>query len=151
MARHVVPVAVAIFLICSAAGADQVTISGDQSTVTKTDCRALATYRPAQGVEYQPGVDVNGHYVAPADLPGGFKYDLPAKVEFDVKINPLTFAQRNASGQQATAPTGQFTNTAMSIGHVVVDTKTGAATLDGKPLGDANEAYLAELCRKAGF
>jgi len=278
------------FLICSSVVADETAVSGDKVTVSQTDCRALATYRPSQGVEYQPGVDVNGHYVAPADLPGGFNYNLPEKVEFNVQINPVNFGQRNAAQQQiaqtsqaivqnnaaqqkaqaqtpvlaqqlaklqatqttlnaqqanfnaqiaaanaaivaqtggatptpaqkstrdaletgalnqiqgssayqslqsqiaannqaiastntaiaannqviaaapgnaqqlgvqltgaqgqAAAVTGKFDNTAMSVGHVVVNTRTGAATLDGQPLQNAQQQYLEELCRKAGY
>jgi len=281
---------VALFMVCSQAAAEDSSVAGGAPVVTQKDCRALATYRPAQGVDYQPGVDVNGHYVAPADLPGGSTYTLPAKVEFNVTINPIGFAQRNAAQQQiaqssqgivqnqaglqaaqkkqtqlsqqlaslqatqttlnnqqsgftaqiaaataqitaqtgganptpqqlntrqiqiagattvitgsasyqglqsqiaannqaltstnaaiaannaaiaaapgiatalqtqltgaqgqAAAVSGKYDNTAMSVGHVVVDTKTGAVTMDGKPITNDSEQYLADLCRKAGF
>src|SRR5262249_50029909 len=98
--------ATAIFLFCSQSWADQVSVSGSTVTVSKQDCRALATYRPAQGVDYQPGVDVNGHYVAPADLQGGSTYDLPETVEFNVTINPIQYAQR-AVAQRQVAQTSQ--------------------------------------------
>jgi len=282
--------ALAVFAVCSPARADQVTVSGDKVTVSREDCRALATYRPSQGVAYQQGVDVNGRYVAPADLPGGFQYNLPEKVEFDVKVNPVNYGQRTAAQQQiaqtsqaiiqnnatlqaanakstqltqqlaaqqatqtslntqqtgftaqinaanaqivaqtggatpttaqlstrsaeetavgaqitgsasyqslqsqiaannqaiaatnaaitannqviaaapntaqqlqtqltgaqgqAAAVSGKFDNTAMTVGHVVVNTRTGEATLDGQPLQNAQEQYLAELCRNAGY
>ena len=291
------PVSLATFLVCSLAGATaqaaEVSVSGGDAVVNKTDCRALATYRPTPGVkgaDYQPGVDAKGNYVAPADLPGGSTYQLPARVEFNVTINPIGYAQRAAAQKQiassstalgqnqanltaaqakqtqlaqqltalqttqttlstqqaafttqianqtaiitaatggasptqtqlntrtiqiagattvitgsaayqslqsqitannqaiastnaaitannaviAAAPanataaqtqlnaaqgqlagvSGQYDNTAMSVGHVVVDTKTGAVTIDGKPITNESEAYLADLCRKAGF
>jgi hypothetical protein len=233
---------------------------------------------------------VNGHYVAPADLPGGSTYKLPDTIEFDVRINPIGFGQRNAAQQQiaqnsqaivqnsatlaaaqkkqplltqqlaslqatqtalatqqanftaqiaaataqivtqtggatptaaqlstrqaltadanrdvvnstayqtlqsqvaantqsllstnaaiaannqviaaapgnaaqlqtnltgaqgqAAAVTGTYDNTSFSVGHVIVNTKTGATTMDGKPLQNEQEQYLADLCRKAGF
>lgn len=146
--------------------------------ITKSDCQALATYHTPKGVEYQPGVDVNGKRVAPADLPGGFTYNLPEKVEFDVRINPLDYGQRNMLEQQIAAVqaklaqnpsdsasqqqlaslqgqlaaiSGKYDNTTMSVGHVVVNTRTGEATLDGKPLANSQEQYLADLCRKAGY
>lgn len=283
----------ALFVICSVARADQVTVAGNQVTINKKDCQALATYRPAQGAkspDYQPGVDVHGHYVAPADASGGFTYALPEKVEFDVQINPIQYAQRNAAQAkiaqtsqaivansaalqaaqakqttlsqqlaslqatqtslntqqanftaqiaaataqitaktggasptpaqlatrdaevtgatnqitgspsyqslqsqiaannqsiattnaaitannqviaaapataaqlqteltgaqgQAAATSGTFDNTAMAVGHVVVNTRTGDATMNGKPLQNADQQYLADLCRKAGY
>lgn len=282
-----------LFALCSPASAEEVSVTNDQVTVTKKDCQALATYRPTKGVksaDYQPGVDVHGNYVAPADAPGGFQYNLPEKVEFDVRINPIQYGARNAAQaqvsqtsqainqnaaslaqaqakqtqlssqlatQQATqtslnaqqsnftaqiaaataqiaaatggasptasqaatrdaqvsavtaqitnsasyqslqsqiaantasinstnaaitannavisaAPTnasnlqtqltaaqgqvaatsGKYDNTSMSVGHVVVNTRTGEATMDGKPLQTDQNAYLADLCRKAGY
>ncbi len=233
---------------------------------------------------------MNGHFVAPADLPGNSTFKLPERVEFDVRINPIGFAQRNAAQQQiaqtsqaivqnqaslqaaqakqtqltqrlaslqatqaalntqqsnftaeiaaataqivaqtgganptagqlstrqaltadanrdvvnstayqalqsqlaannqalqstnaaitannqvvanapgtatqlqtqltgaqgqAAAVTGNFDNTSMAVGHVVVNTKTGAVTMDGKPLQNEQEEYLSDLCRKAGY
>ncbi|HEY1722310.1 MAG TPA: hypothetical protein VGG27_13790 [Magnetospirillaceae bacterium] len=268
-------------------------VSNDAVSVTKKDCQALATYRPTKGVksaDYQPGVDVNGHQVAPADLSGGFQYNLPEKVEFDVRVNPVQYGARNAaeaqvsqtsqainknaaslaaaqtkstqltqqlatlqatqttlntqqsnytaqisaattqitaatggsspttsqlatrdaevsaataqitgsSGYQSVqsqiaantasinstnaaitannatisaapttasslqtqlttaqgqvaATTGKYDNTSMSVGHVVVNTRTGEATMDGKPLQGGQDTYLADLCRKAGY
>jgi len=158
--------------------ADEVGVSGQSAAVTKTDCQALTTYHAPKGVEYQPGVDVNGHYVAPADVPGGFSYNLPEKVEFDIKINPIDYGQRNRLQQQIAAAqarlaqdpndtasqaqlsslqgqlaslTGKYDNTAVPVGHVVVNTRTGEATLDGKPMQSSQEQYLADLCRKAGY
>lgn len=284
-------IAAAFFAVCSPALADSAQGSGN---LTKADCAALASYRPmtgAKGPDYQPGVDANGHYVAPADIGGGATYNLPERVEFDVTINPVNYAQRNATnaqiantsqaivqnqaqlqaaqarqpvlaqqltglqttqtnlntqqtafntqiatvtaqiiaqtggagatdpgllsrrqaltqletGQitnspayrslqsqiaqntaaiastnaaiaannaviagapaaatqlqtqltgeqgQAAALSGKFDNTQMSVGHVVVNTRTGAATLDGQPLNTAQDQYLTELCRRAGY
>lgn len=53
------------FLLCFFAG-----IAQAEDVSVNTFCRLLPEYRPAQGVEYQPGVDVHGQFVAPADLPG---------------------------------------------------------------------------------
>ena len=143
------------FLVCSAALGADVSVSGGPPVISQADCRALATYQPGaggvKGPDYQPGVDVNGHAVAPADLPGGSTYQLPAKVEFNIAINPISYGTRNANGTQNTASTGTYANTAMNVGHVVVDTRTGAVTLDGKPITGDNEQYLTDLCRKAGY
>jgi hypothetical protein len=158
--------------------ADEVGVAGQPMTVSKQDCQAMATYRTPKGVDYQPGVDVHGKPVAPADAPGGFTYNLPAKIEFDITINPIGYAQRNALQQQIAgvqaklgqnpndttsqaqlaslqgqlaAISGKYDNTAASVGHVVVDTHTGQATLNGRPMQDSQEQYIADLCRKAGY
>lgn len=160
------------------AAADEVGVAGQPVTVTKQDCQAMATYHTPNGVDYQPGVDVHGKPVAPADAPGGFAYNLPAKIEFDITINPVNYAQRNALQQQIAgiqaklaqnpgdtasqaqlsslqgqlaAISGRYDNTAASVGHVVVDTRTGQATLNGKPMQDSQEQYIVDLCRRAGF
>lgn len=178
MMHRVLAVFGGLFTVCSVALADQVSVAGNQVTISRADCQALATYHPAPGVNYQPGVDVNGHYVAPADVPGGFTYNLPEKVEFDIQVNPINYAQRTtiqrqiaavqaklaqnpsdtASQQQLAslqgqlaAITGAYDNTAMPVGHVVVNTRTGDATLNGKPLQNADQQYLTDLCRKAGY
>ena len=180
--------ALVTFLFCSVlclgqgeisrARADEVGVNGEPLAISKQDCQAIATYHTPKGVEYQPGVDVNGNRVAPADVSGGFTYSLPAKVAFDIKINPINYGQRatlqqqiagveaklaqnpndTASQQQLSALQGQlaaisgkYDNTTLSVGHVVVDTRTGAATLDGRPLADSQEQYLTDLCRKAGY
>jgi len=59
--------------------------------------------------------------------------------------------QLTAAQGQAAAVSGQYDNTAMSVGHVIVNTKTGAVTMDGKPITNESEQYLADLCRKAGY
>lgn len=54
------------------------------------ECRTLAEYVPQAGVNYQPGVDVHGNTVVPADI-NAAPIDLP-----DVMAIPLSFdlAQR---------------------------------------------------------
>jgi len=42
----------------------------DTPAIDPAACQALVNYHEPSGVEYQPGVDVDGHYVAPADLAG---------------------------------------------------------------------------------
>ena len=182
------PAAVDNLLFCSLLGilglwitpgaADEVGVAGQPMTVTRQDCQAMATYRTPKGVDYQPGVDVHGNAVAPADAPGGFTYNLPAKIEFDIMINPINYARRNALQQQIAgveaklaqnpndtasqaqlsslqgqlaAISGTYDNSAASVGHVVVDTRTGQATLNGRPMQDSQGQYIADLCRKAGY
>lgn len=134
---------VLLTLCVGQARADEVNVAGSKATITRADCQALATYHKAPGVDYQPGVDVNGHYVAPADVPSGPTYHLPDRVEFDVVINPLNYGQANASGK--------FNNTGLPVGHVVIDMRTGRATMDGQPMQDTQQQYIEDICRKSGY
>jgi len=113
--------------------------------VTRQDCRQLVAHHPDPGVEYQPGVDVHGKYVAPADLPGGPALGLPDKVTFDLRLNPLTYAPQTA------APSGAFSNTTTNLGHVEVDLATGAAKFNGQALDGEQTRIVTEACRKAGY
>lgn len=59
--------------------------------VTMEDCRNLVAYTQPPGVEYTPGVDINGNPVASADLNGGYDIKPPEEVTFDVKVDPRDF------------------------------------------------------------
>jgi hypothetical protein len=128
-----------------AAMADQVTISGGDVYVTRNDCRTLVQHRPAPDVAYQPGTDVHGKYVAPADLPGsGYAAGLPDKVQFNVVVNPLAYGQTQGAS-------GKYANTTLPVAHVEVDLKTGEASLNGKPLTGVQDRALLDACRKEGL
>jgi len=89
------------------AWAEEVTVTNQPVYVTKSDCARLVTYHPSPDVAYKPGQDVHGKYVAPADLPGSQMPGLvPDKIEFNLNINPMNYAQRN-SAQQKVATTSQ--------------------------------------------
>ena len=44
--------------------------------IARSDCELAVRYVPPRGVDYQPGVDVNGRPVAPADLNGEHRLQL---------------------------------------------------------------------------
>jgi hypothetical protein len=133
----------------STAMADQVTVAGSPVYVTKSDCARLVEHRPVPNATYQPGTDVHGKYVAPADLPaGGPSNVLPDKVHFDVRVNPLTFSQRGAEGDHSSA-SGKYDKTEMPVAHVEVDLQSGQATFNGRPLTSSQDQALREACRKA--
>ena len=115
--------------------------------VTRQDCRQLIAHHPDPGVEYKPGTDVHGHYVAPADLPSANPIDLPDKVTFDLRLDPLAYAPQ----VRGTAPPGAFRNTATNLGHVDIDLKGGAATFNGRPLSDEQTRIVTDACRSAGY
>ena len=94
--------------------AEQVTSTGQPVYVTKSDCARLITFHPSPDVAYKPGQDIHGKYVAPADLPGSQIPGLvPDKIEFNLNINPMNYAQRNkaqlgiASSSQAVVANNQ--------------------------------------------
>jgi len=118
---------------------------GQPLYVTRQDCTRLVAHHPDAGVEYKPGTDVHGRYVAPADLPNQNNLKLPDKIEFDLRLNPLAYAPQN------NAPAGAFQNTGTNIGHVEVDLLSGAVKLNGQALDGEQTRIVAEACRKAGY
>jgi hypothetical protein len=115
-----------------------------QVRVTEADCRRLVLHEPAPDVAYQPGVDVRGKEVAPADLQGsntlGQKL-LETEIAFDLNLNPLLFA-----GNPALAET--FDEATVNFGRVTYDKGTGRMTLDGEPLTDPQQAAIVAACRE---
>lgn len=146
MVRLSVPLLVMAAFLGPAAFADPIGVSGGSLVVTPADCRALVEHRPAPDVAYKPGVDVEGRYVAPADLPGSNDvYRLPDSIQFEIRMNPLAYAgQGNLAGTK-------YANTQVPLGEVSVDLKTGEASFQGRPLTSAQDRTLREACRKAGF
>lgn len=120
-------------------------VADQQLYVTRQDCKQLVVHHPDPGVEYKPGTDVHGRYVAPADLPGQQNFDLPDKIEFDLRLNPLAYAP------QTNAPAGAFQNTVTTLGHVEVDLLSGQAKLNGHALDGEQTRIVTEACRKAGY
>lgn len=128
-------------LAATAASADEQPVY-----VTRQDCARLVAHHPDPNVEYKPGADVHGKYVAPADLPGQTNFKLPDKIEFDLRLNPLAYAP-----QQGNTPAGALQNTGTNIGHVEVDLASGAAKLNGQSLDGEQTQLVTDACRKAGY
>ncbi|MCC9623018.1 hypothetical protein LPB41_15090 [Thalassospira sp. MA62] len=129
-----------------AASSENLTVSEDGPitiTVTRSACKAMVAYEPEDDVTYQPGVDVHGKAVAPADLNGGdpVTKSLPKEIEFPVTIDFFEYAgipaPRGTSGEQ-------------SMGKVSF--RNGRVFFNDQPIGgDGPSAELIEACRKAGF
>jgi hypothetical protein len=111
--------------------------------VAPADCRILERHRPDEDVEagaaYRPGVDLAGRPVAPADLGGGRRPVVPPVVELGLAVEPL----RGGRDPFGTA------GSSIPVGRVGIDTRTGEATLDGRPLGPADREAMAVACRRA--
>lgn len=111
--------------------------------VTQADCDALTAYEPSEDVTYQPGVDVDGNAIAPADLDDSGQLHLAKDREywFDVSV-PLNQAI-DIDADSSLAPVGQSD---IYVGSVSV--KDGQVFFDGQPLGSEEAHALAEACRK---
>ena len=128
---------------------DTVTATNATVYVTKQDCAVLAKHQPRPDVAFQPGMDVHGKPVAPADLQDGPPaLMLPDKIQFDITVNPLTYGN-NIAGQ-GTA-TNRFTQTQLPVAHVAIDPLTGTTSLNGQRLEPQAQRMVGEACRKAGL
>jgi hypothetical protein len=124
--RHCLAAILALFLLTGSAAA-QIRVSG-------TDCRRLVEHKADASVAYTPGVDVNGRAVAPADLPGGAKVQVP-----DEFVIPIVFYLKRGFGAPGNPTTG------VQAGQVTV--KGNTAYYNGQSLTDESQEELARLCR----
>ncbi len=109
-----------------------------QFAITKADCARLVEHVPAPDVAYQPGVDVYGNPVAPADLDGGAPIELPETIVSDIEVDlfqrfgiPVDPALYDADAE---------------LGEVVY--REGRFTFNGQPLHSEAQAELAARCQK---
>ena len=108
-------------------------------TLTKQDCRRLSVHVPDPGVAYQPGVDVNGRPVTPADLGGTPALAIPETVTIEIEVD-----LQDRFGIPADA--NLFKGDAQ-IGTVEVD-RDGRARLNGQLLQDEAQYELTRRCQE---
>jgi hypothetical protein len=134
--------------VTTAPAADSTVVASDLPVyVTRQDCLQLVAHHADASVAYQPGVDVHGHYVAPADLPSDTNFKLlPDRVTFDIKVNPLAYA-----GPQNSANSSNFANTNLPIAKVEVDLLSGGVRVNGQSLDGDQSKIVMEACQKAGY
>ncbi len=116
-----------------------VVVSPDGNLVISSQICAplLAAAPPVPGPDYQPGIDVNGHAVAPADLPDSAPQ--PEIDNFPIEIN------RHLAGSFGVpAPGGAYGAKAI-LGYVTV--RNNHAYFNGRPLDADQSAALAAACR----
>lgn len=106
--------------------------------ITKADCSQLVEHAPAPDVAYQPGVDVTGNSVAPADLNGGYQLELPETIVIDIEVDLLDRfgIPANPVLYDANAVIGR------------VEYRDGRATFNGQPLQDEAQAELSRRCQE---
>ena len=130
----------ALFLLAAtpAAAHEKAAVPATRVAITRADCARLVAHVPGPDVAYEPGVDVYGREVAPADLGGPPRIELPETILIDIEIDLL---QRfgipaNAALYDADAEAGE------------VLYKDGRFTFNGQPLQDQAQAELAARCQE---
>jgi len=128
--------------------------------VTDQDCRRLVVHEPAPGVAYQPGVDVRGKSVAPADLHGAAEITLPEVVSIPIEVDLYRRAPRNGDASESDprpdpdpdVGLGQDLDPSLDgdaqIGTVEIDLHTGRATFNGQPLTSEAQHRLNRRCQE---
>ncbi len=136
----------AVAMGAGARAADRAPAHGRKVMVDRRICDSVTRYVQPPGVAYEPGVDVNGNPVAPADLPGGNTWTPPKTLQFPVILNPF-----NIHGSSSSTAAKEFSNTQMPVAHVTVDLDSGEVLLDGKPISDTDAQAIAAACHEHGF
>ncbi|MDP9127149.1 MAG: hypothetical protein M3N08_02655 [Pseudomonadota bacterium] len=106
-------------------------------------CQALTKHVPDANVAYQPGLDVKGRAVAPADLPGSPQMQTPRS--FNI---PVTLELAKVLNLDTTVPPfGQLgPTTEATVGTLTI---AGDKVLfNGQPISDTQQDNLAVLCLK---
>lgn len=106
--------------------------------VSKRDCDRLVKYQQPPGVEYQPGVDVHGRPVAPADLGGGYNIKPPEIIVIPIEV--LIQDRFNIPANSV------LWDAKAQVGTVIV--KGDQVYYEGQLLGDPETAALEQLCRE---
>ena len=132
--------AAALGLYLALAAAPAGAAEGAYLTLSENDCARLARHYPADDVTYQPGRDVRGKAVAPADLGGGSGLILPDAVVIPIEVELFERYGIPANGASFKGD--------LYVGEVVVDVATGRATFNGQPLASDAEAELAARCQR---
>jgi hypothetical protein len=109
--------------------------------ISRKDCQRLVNHEPAPDVTYQPGVDVHGRPVVPADLGGGQQIQLPdvIYIPIEVLIQDKFGIPANSVLYDATALVG------------VVSVRGNRVYFEDQELTDPEIAALEQACRDRGF
>ncbi len=97
-------------------------------------CRLLEKHVPRDDVTYQPGADVNGKPVVPADLNGGSAFQLPDTIKIPLSVDlAQEFNLTEFDDNELVVPLG-----------ILEVTKDGRVLQDGRDLTD--QAYV--ICKE---
>ena len=135
MRRSTAYLAPPLFLLAAALAAAPAA-AHEKATVaiTRTDCARLVAHVLAPDVAYRPGVDVYGREVAPADLGGAPRIELPETILIGIEINLL---------ERFGIP---VSHAGAEVGEVAY--RDGRFTFNGQPLQDEAQTELAARCQE---
>ncbi len=108
--------------------------------ITRADCSQLVKHVPAPDVAYQPGVDVDGNPVAPADLVGGYQVALPESI-----VIPITVLLQERFGIPANSVL--YKGEAL-IGVATVSLDGERVTFNGQTLTSPEAQALSAACQQ---
>lgn len=111
-------------------------------TIDTRFCQALVKHVPDADVAYQPGVDVHGKPVAPADLDSGYNIALPEEISIPLSVDLMSFLKMDTSALPASA----MKRNDIPLGTLTV--RGDKVLFNGKPLTDEQQDNLAVLCLK---
>lgn len=114
---------------------------GGLVVLKRSDCTRLQVHQPAPDVNYQPGVDVRGRPVVPADLASPAPIVMPEEITIAISVE-----LQSRFGIPATS---SLYKPEAGIGSVVVK-PDGSATFNGQPLSSQEQGALAYLCQRQG-
>jgi len=135
---------IAVFLLGSAslpfAEEQKVGDGPEEIIITKETCLQLIDHVPDMDVNFQPGVDVRGNIVAPANLAESPQVFVPDQfiVDLDVFLGDALDIDLGLAGDKTEA----------SIVDVTFNTKTKEVLLNGQVLLSADDTRLSALCQE---
>lgn len=123
----------------SGAPQDAVKTVVSEFSISLNDCRQRVPHQPQDDVAYQPGVDVHGNPVVPADIqPMLGQIQPPDEIVIDFGID--------LAGRYGISGTGLITATA-GILTVNYDITSGTLMVNGKPLLKDDARAVAKACK----
>ena len=134
--------ATAAFAIALGCGSAAISEAGDHTiAVAASGCSRAAQYKPAAGAAYEPGADLQGRPVVPADIQDGRHQAIRDSIAVIVSSDlEERFGIPHDSALLAADAV---------IGIVEVRLADGRLTFNGVPLNDREALALSELCRTA--
>lgn len=108
--------------------------------ISEQDCSQLTRHVASNDATYQPGIDVSGSAVAPADLNGSGQIPAPEAI-----IIPLTLDLADRLG---IPPGGNADYLARPVIGDIVVSNEGRVTFNGTPLTSVDQHDLAQKCQR---
>lgn len=109
--------------------------------IARSDCELAVRYVTPAGVDYQPGVDVHGHPVVPADLDEARRLQLPESI-------PVVIGEDLRRRFHLSRRSPLFDADAV-VGIVELRLRDRRLTFNGVALDDPEADALAAMCRDA--